>query len=70
MNWKEFIISILSLISYDIGFGFIIYICWKYIDDKYFSKLEINVIKKENEYLREENRKIGGSGDFWKEEDL
>jgi len=70
MNWKEFIIELLKLISMDIGVGLVIYIGWKYIDMKYFSKLEISMIKEENRYLKEENRKVGGTNDFWKEEDL
>ena len=32
------------------------------------SQLEINVLKEENKYLIEENKKVNGtSADFWKE---
>ena len=32
------------------------------------SQLEINILKEENKYLKEENKKVNGtSADFWKE---
>lgn len=70
MNWKEFIIELLKLISVDIGVGFLLYIIWRYLDLKYFSKLEIIGLKEENKYLKEENRKVGGANNFWEEDDL
>lgn len=71
MNWKEFFIEILRLASLDIGIGFILYISWKYIDLKYFSTFDVETLKIENKYLREQNKKIGDNpDDFWKEEDM
>lgn len=65
MNILSFIFGILCLLSFDILFGFIIYNFWKYFDMKYFSKMEINLLKQENEYLKKENKKVNGSSDFW-----
>ena len=70
MDWKTFIIKFLWLLSTDVGVGFVAYIMWKYLDLKYFSKLEIIGLKEENKFLKEENRKVGGSNNFWKDEDL
>ena len=70
MTWKEFIIELLKLASFDIGFGFILYLIWRYIDLKYFSTLDVETLKRENKYLREENQKINGSNNFWNEEDM
>lgn len=70
MNFLEFLIDLLRLISFDILFGFIIWILYKYIDYKYFSSLEIAILKEENEYLKKENQKINGtSTKFWDKED-
>ena len=70
MNFLEFLIKLLGLISFDILFGFIIWILYKYIDYKYFSSLEITILKEENEYLKNENKKINGtSTKFWDKED-
>ena len=66
MNFLSFIFGLLCLVSIDIILGFIVYTLWKYFDLKYFSDLEISLLKQENEYLKEENKKINGtSNDFW-----
>lgn len=71
MNFKEFIIELLRLASFDFGLGFILYLVWKYIDLKYFSTFDVETLKRENEYLRQENRKMNGtSTEFWNEEDM
>lgn len=70
MSFLEFLIKFLSLVSFDILIGFLIWILYKYIDLKYFSSLEIVTLKEENKYLKQENKKINGtSTDFWKEDD-
>lgn len=58
MNFLSFVFGILCLISIDTIAGFLIYIIWKYIDSKYFSKLELTLLQNENEYLKQENKKI------------
>lgn len=69
MTGLSFLISLLWLISIDIIIGFIIFIIYKYVDLKYFSSLEIEQLKTENEYLKEENKKIKGtSTNFWSDE--
>lgn len=66
MNGNEFFISLLWLISIDIIIGFLIFMLYKYVDLKYFSNLEIEQLKTENKYLKEENQKIKGtSTNFW-----
>ncbi len=65
MSGLSFFFGLLCLISIDIATGFIIFMLYKYFDMKYFSDLEINQLKEENKYLREENQKIKGSTDFW-----
>lgn len=66
MNGLEFIVDLLFIISLDVILGFIIFVIYKYVDLKYFSNLEIEQLKIENEYLKEENQKIKGtSTDFW-----
>lgn len=65
MSGLSFFFGLLCLISIDVGVGFIIFIFYRYFDMKYFSDLEINQLKEENKYLREENQKINGSTDFW-----
>lgn len=68
MNSLEFIYKILSLISIDVIFGFIVYVFYTYFDKKYMSQLEINLLQEENNYLKKENKKCNGtSADFWKE---
>lgn len=66
MNSLEFLFNLLELISKDIIVGFIVYIVYKYLDLKYFSSSEIELLRQENEYLKSENKKIGGtSTNFW-----
>lgn len=61
-----FILYLLILISVDTFCGCLIYFLWKYLDMKYFSQFEITQLKQENEYLKQENKKINGaSTDFW-----
>ena len=70
MNGNEFFISLLWLISIDIIIGFLIFMLYKYVDLKYFSNLEIEQLKTENEYLKEENQKIEGtSTNFWSDKE-
>ena len=61
MNFLSFAFGLLCLLSVDIIIGFIVYTFWKYFDMKYFSQLEISLLKEENKYLKEENKKINGS---------
>lgn len=71
MSWKEFIIELLKLASFDFGVGFMLYLIWKYIDLKYFSTFDVETLKRENEYLKKENRKIEGtSTEFWNKEEM
>lgn len=65
MNSLSFFFGLLCLISVD----FVIYNLYKYFDLKYFSKLEINQLKEENKYLKEENQKLSGSSSFWSKND-
>lgn len=68
MNGLEFIINILWLVSIDLLLAFTLFIIYKYIDYKYFSELEIEQLRIENKYLKEENKKINGSTNFWSDE--
>lgn len=69
MNGLEFIINLLWIISIDLILVFILFTIYRYIDYKYFSKLEIEQLKAENKYLKEENKKINGtSTNFWSDE--
>lgn len=69
MNLLSFLFGLLCLASIDIILGFIVYIFWKYFDMKYLSELEISLLKQENDFLKEENKKINGtSNDFWRKE--
>lgn len=71
MTWKEFIIEFLRLVSFDFGSGFILYLVWKYIDLKYFSTFDVETLRRENAYLKQENKKVEGtSAEFWNEEDI
>lgn len=71
MTWKEFIIEFLRLVSFDCIFGFLLFLLWRYIDLKYFSKFEISTLKAENKYLKQENQKVNGSySSFWSDEVL
>lgn len=66
MTFISFIISILWLISFDILCGFGLFIVWKYFDLKYFSTSEISLLREENAYLKQENKKLHGTSDeFW-----
>ncbi len=68
MNFLEFIFKLLCLISFDVIFAIFIFVFYKYFDMKYFSGLEIEILKEENKYLKEENKKIKGtSTNFWEE---
>ena len=70
MNGNEVFISLLWLISIDIIIGFLIFMLYKYVDLKYFSNLEIEQLKTENKYLKEENQKIKGtSTNFWSDKE-
>lgn len=70
MNWLSFLFGLLCLASLDIILGFIVYTFWKYFDMKYFSQLEISLLKEENKYLKEENKKINGVSDkFWRDKE-
>ena len=69
MNGLDFLINLLWIISIDVIVGFIIFIIYKYVDLKYFSGLEIEQLKIENKYLKEENTKLKGtSTNFWDDE--
>lgn len=66
MNGYSFFINLLWIISVDIILAFILFMVYRYVDSKYFSNLEIEQLKEENKYLREENKKINGtSTTFW-----
>ena len=66
MNILEFFISLGWLVSIDCFIFFILYVSYNYFDKKYNSSLEINILKEENKYLKDENRKVNGtSTDFW-----
>lgn len=63
-----FILGLLTIISLDCIFGFALYLLWHYLDIKYFSTSEIELLKEENNYLKEENKKVNGtSTSFWKD---
>ena len=69
MNGLGFLLGLLCLVSIDVILGFILFIVYKYIDMKYFSKLEIEQLIIENKYLKEENQKFKGtSTNFWSDE--
>ena len=69
MNGLEFLINLLWITSIDVIVGFIVFIIYKYVDLKYFSNFEINMLKEENKYLKEENQRLKGtSTNFWSEE--
>lgn len=66
MSFLNFIFGLLCLISIDSILGFSLYLLYKFLDLKYFSSMEITILKQENEYLKNENKKINGtSADFW-----
>ena len=62
----KLVINLLWVVSLDTIFGFSLYLLWKFLDLKYFSTSEIELLKQENEYLKNENKKVNGSSsDFW-----
>ena len=66
MSGLGFFLGLLILISADVMLGFIIFTFYRYFNLKYFSDIEINQLKEENKYLKEENKKLGGSSaNFW-----
>lgn len=68
MSFLEFLIRLFTLISFDVLVGFLIWLLYKYVDCKYFSELEIITLKEENNYLKEENKKLNGtSTKFWED---
>ena len=68
MNFLEFIIELLKISSFDVIMGFILYVGYKYFDRKYNSNLKITMLEEENKYLKNENKKINGSTNFWDSE--
>ena len=69
MNFLEFLVQVFKIISIDVILGFIIWLMYKYIDLKYFSTFEITTLKRENNYLKEQNKKFNGTSTFFDEED-
>lgn len=70
MNLLQFIIDLLTIISLDLLGAFLLFTIYKYLDLKYFSDLEIEQLKIENKYLKEENKKSKGtSTNFWSDEE-
>ena len=68
MNSLSFLFGLLCLISIDIILGLIAFTFYRYFDLKYFTKLEINILKEENKYLKEENKKVNAtSTEFWRD---
>lgn len=68
MNFLNFIFGILCLTSIDVVLGFLLYLLYKFLDLKYFSVSEVSILRQENEYLKNENKKINGtSTSFWSE---
>ena len=61
MDFLNFIFKLLCLVSFDTIIGFLIYLLWKYLDLKYFSKFEVTLLQNELEYLKKENRKLNGT---------
>lgn len=70
MNGLSFLINLLWILSLDVIIGFILFMIYKYVDLKYYSNFEINVLKEENKFLKQENRKLNGtSTNFWEDKD-
>ena len=66
MNGYSFFINLLWIVSVDTILAFILFMVYRYVDSKYFSNLEIEQLKEENKYLKEENKKINGTSTaFW-----
>ena len=55
-----FILGLLTIISFDCIFGFALFLLWKFLDLRYFSTSEIELLKEENKFLKEENKKVNG----------
>lgn len=71
MNFLEFLIHLGWLVSVDFFLGFIIYHGYLYFDNKYNSKLEVNILREENKFLKKENKKINDtSANFWDSKDV
>ena len=67
MEFFNLLFKYLCLISVDSILGFSLYLLWKYLDLKYFSKFEVTLLQNEIEFLKQENKKINGtSTDFWR----
>ncbi len=65
MKFSTFMFGIFCLIP----IYTLVFMLYRYIDMKYFSELEINRLKEENKFLKEENKKINGSSaNFWSNE--
>ncbi len=70
MNFKEFIIELLKIGSFDCIMGFVLFVGYQYFNRKYNSDLQITMLEEENRYLKQENKKINGtSTNFWDSED-
>ena len=69
MKFFELLIELIRVISFDILAGFLIWTLYRYIDYKYFSELEIVTLRKENIYLKRQNRDLNGTSTFFDEED-
>lgn len=69
MKFFELLIELIRVISLDVLAGFLIWTLYKYIDYKYFSELEIVTLKKENIYLKRQNRELNGTSTFYNQED-
>ena len=54
----KFILGLLTIISIDSLCGFALFLVWKYLDTKYFSTTDIELLKDEIEYLKKENKKV------------
>ena len=69
MIFFELLIRFLWLVSFDVLVGFVIWTFYKYVDLKYFSTLEITILKEENKYLKEQNKNFNGTSTFFDKED-
>lgn len=68
MEFLNLLFKFLCLISIDTILGFLVYLLWKYLDLKYFSKFEVTLLQNEIEFLKKENKKLNGtSTDFWRD---
>lgn len=65
MNGLCFIVSIIAIISHTCLVGFALYLAWRFLDLKYFSSSEIELLKQENKYLKEENKKVNGTSAYF-----